>query len=77
MDFVSKLPFTRDRVVEGFFWIVGVYFEPKYALGRKILTKVIAITSIIDDTYDNYATVDELELLTDAIERFVLYYKSI
>ncbi|KAL5548165.1 hypothetical protein UlMin_003396 [Ulmus minor] len=70
LDFVSKLPFTRDRVVEGFFWIVGVYFEPKYALGRKILTKVIAITSIIDDTYDNYATVDELELFTDAIERW-------
>ncbi|KAL5546120.1 hypothetical protein UlMin_005807 [Ulmus minor] len=70
LDFVSKLPFTRDRVVEGFFWIVGVYFEPKYALSRKILTKVIAITSIIDDTFDNYATVDELKPFTDAIERW-------
>jgi len=35
-----------------------------------MLTKVIAILSIIDDTYDSYGTIDELELFTEAIERF-------
>ncbi|KAM6581689.1 hypothetical protein CsatA_005463 [Cannabis sativa] len=37
---------------------------------RKLLTKVIALTSITDDTYDAYGTIDELELLTKAIQRW-------
>ena len=69
LDFIRKLPFARDRVVEGYFWIMGVYFEPHYSLGRKMLTKVIAFTSIIDDTFDSYGTYDELIIYTDAIER--------
>ncbi|KAH1063346.1 hypothetical protein J1N35_028333 [Gossypium stocksii] len=69
LDFQRKLPYVRDRVVEGYFWIMGVYFEPQYLLGTKILTKVIAMTSIIDDTYDSYATYDELAPYTNAIGR--------
>ncbi|KAJ6374377.1 hypothetical protein OIU78_029986 [Salix suchowensis] len=70
LDFARKLPFARDRVVECYFWIVGVYFEPQYSLARKILTKVIAMTSIIDDIYDVYGTLEELELFTEAIDRW-------
>ncbi|XP_030931548.1 (-)-germacrene D synthase-like [Quercus lobata] len=70
LDFAKKLPFARDRVVEGYFWIVAVYFEPQYSLARKILTKVIAMTSIIDDIYDVYGTLEELEPFTEAIERW-------
>ncbi|KAA8526917.1 hypothetical protein F0562_008854 [Nyssa sinensis] len=70
LDFVTKLPFARDRVVECYFWILGVYFEPQYFLARKTLTKVIAMTSIIDDIYDVYGTPEELVLFTDAIERW-------
>ncbi|XVF04023.1 hypothetical protein REPUB_Repub05bG0044900 [Reevesia pubescens] len=70
LDFTRKLPFARDRVVEGYFWIMGVYFEPQYSLGRKFLTKVIAMASIVDDTYDSYATYDELIPYTKAIERW-------
>ncbi|XWS51961.1 hypothetical protein CRYUN_Cryun11dG0026600 [Craigia yunnanensis] len=70
LDFTKKLPFARDRVVEGYFWIMGVYFEPQYSLGRKMLTKVIAMASIVDDTYDSYGTYDELIIYTDAIERW-------
>ncbi|KAI5562028.1 hypothetical protein BDE02_15G028200 [Populus trichocarpa] len=69
LDFARRLPFARDRVVECFFWIVGAYFEPQYSLARKILTKVIAMTSIIDDIYDVYGTLEELELFTEAIDR--------
>ena len=70
LDFATKLPFARDRLVEGSFWILGVYFEPQYVRARRILTKTISMTSIIDDIYDAYGTFEELELFTEAIERF-------
>ncbi|GFS29269.1 terpenoid cyclases/Protein prenyltransferases superfamily protein [Actinidia rufa] len=70
LDFAKKLPFVRDRLVECYFWILGVYFEPQYWPARRILTKVIAMTSIIDDIYDAYGTLEELALFTDAIERW-------
>ncbi|PIM97320.1 Bicyclogermacrene synthase [Handroanthus impetiginosus] len=57
-------------MAELYFWILGVYFEPEYALARKFSTKVIALTSIIDDTYDSYATFEELQIFTEAIERW-------
>ncbi|TYH74752.1 hypothetical protein ES332_D05G424200v1 [Gossypium tomentosum] len=70
LDFQTKLPYTKDRVVECYFWILGVYFDPHYSLGRKMMTKVIIMTSVIDDTYDSYATYDELIPYTSAIERW-------
>ncbi|KAK9266319.1 hypothetical protein L1049_001659 [Liquidambar formosana] len=70
LDFATKLPFARDRMVEGYLWVLGVYFEPEYSLARRILTKIINMASIIDDAYDAYGTIDELELFTEAIERW-------
>ncbi|EEF38721.1 (+)-delta-cadinene synthase isozyme A, putative [Ricinus communis] len=70
LDFVNKLPFTRDRVVEGYFWILGVYFEPQYHRARKFVTKVINVVSVIDDIYDAYGTLEELVVFTDAINRW-------
>ncbi|KAI7981018.1 (-)-germacrene D synthase [Camellia lanceoleosa] len=69
LDFAKKMPFARDRIVECYFWILGVYFEPQCLLARRMLTKVAALTSIIDDIYDVYGTLEELVLFTDAIER--------
>ncbi|TYH46505.1 hypothetical protein ES332_D11G340700v1 [Gossypium tomentosum] len=69
-DFAKKLPFIRNRLVEGYFWILGVYFEPQYSLAREILTKVLAMTSIMDDIYDAYGTLEELKLFTHAIQRW-------
>jgi hypothetical protein len=71
LELQSRLSFARDRVVECYFWIVGVYFEPSYSRARIILTKVIAIVSLLDDTYDVYGTPQECELFTECIERFV------
>ncbi|RDY09558.1 (-)-germacrene D synthase, partial [Mucuna pruriens] len=44
--------------------------QPQYSISRRITTKVIALCSIIDDMYDAYGTIDELELFTNAIERW-------
>ncbi|GMP68104.1 hypothetical protein CsSME_00027831 [Camellia sinensis var. sinensis] len=64
------MPFASDRIVECYFWILGVYFEPNYLLASRMVTKVTALTSIIDDIYDAYGTLEELVLFTDAIERW-------
>ncbi|KAI3456992.1 hypothetical protein Pfo_013655 [Paulownia fortunei] len=55
LDFANKLPFARDRV-------------PQFHIARRILTKVIAMTSIIDDIYDIYGTLDDLQLFTNVIQ---------
>ncbi|XP_034675081.1 valencene synthase-like [Vitis riparia] len=70
LDFATKLPFARDRLVECYFWMLGVYFEPQYLRGRRILTKAIAMTSILDDIHDAYGTPEELDLFIEAIERW-------
>ncbi|XXG69481.1 hypothetical protein AAC387_Pa06g2333 [Persea americana] len=70
-DFGAKLPFIRDRVVECYFWILEVYSEPQHSRARRIMTKCISLTSILDDIYDAYdGTLEELELYTNAIQRW-------
>lgn len=71
LNVAEKLPFARDRLVELYFWILGVYFEPQYLLARRIILKPISIVSIIDDIYDSHGLFEELVLFTDAVERFV------
>ncbi|KAL0550273.1 hypothetical protein IC582_014779 [Cucumis melo] len=64
------LPFARIRVVEIYVWASGVRYEPKYCNTRRTLAKIITFISVIDDMYDVYATLDELQLFTDAIQRW-------
>ncbi|GMI68657.1 terpene synthase 02 [Hibiscus trionum] len=66
----DKLSFARNRLVESFFWTVGMAFQPQFRSCRKILTKVVAFITVIDDIYDVYGTLDELEPFTDAVERW-------
>ncbi|KAH0679772.1 hypothetical protein KY284_020857 [Solanum tuberosum] len=70
LDFASKLSYVRDRMVECFFWAVGVYFEPQYSQARVMLAKCIAMISVIDDTYDSYGTLDELIIFTEVVDRW-------
>ncbi|XP_009794139.1 vetispiradiene synthase 3-like [Nicotiana sylvestris] len=70
LDFVTTLPYARDRAVECYFWTIGVYFEPQYSQARVMLAKTIAMISIVDDTFDVYGIVKELDIYTDAIQRW-------
>ncbi|XP_058219949.1 (-)-germacrene D synthase-like [Rhododendron vialii] len=71
LDVAGKLPFARDRGVELFFWILGVYYEPQYFPAIRILTKLISLISINDDLYDaSNATIEELVIYHDAIQRW-------
>ncbi|XP_048141828.1 (-)-germacrene D synthase-like [Rhodamnia argentea] len=69
-DVERKFPFARNRLVEMYFWMSGAYFEPEYQVAREILAKATCILTIIDDIYDVYGTLEELELFTEAIERW-------
>ena len=70
--FSENLSFARDRLMESFFWSVGVGFEPQLSYFRRMITKVAAIITTIDDIYDVYGTLDELELFTEAVERLAI-----
>ncbi|CAN1145360.1 Alpha-copaene synthase [Linum perenne] len=37
-----------------------------------ILTKILSMLSLLDDTYDNFGTYEEAEVLTEAIQTFDL-----
>nr|WCC60124.1 terpene synthase [Pityopsis ruthii] len=69
-DAPKNLHYVRDRLVELYFWVLGVYFEPQYSRSRIFLTKVIQMAAILDDTYDIYGTYEELEILTKAVQRW-------
>ncbi|CAI0440735.1 unnamed protein product [Linum tenue] len=64
-----KFPYARDRLVECYYWGNGVNFDPRYSLSRIILAKFVYLVTVLDDVYDNFGNYDELEILTDAINR--------
>ncbi|CAI9756570.1 unnamed protein product [Fraxinus pennsylvanica] len=66
----EKLSFARDRLVECFLWALGFTPEPQFGYCRKVLTKIAVMVTIIDDIYDVYGSLDELELFTDIVERW-------
>ncbi|XP_042405995.1 beta-eudesmol synthase-like isoform X2 [Zingiber officinale] len=66
----KSLKFVRDRIVEAYYWVLGMYYEPQYSRARVMCTKAFGLLSIMDDIYDNYSTLEERKLLTEAIKRW-------
>ncbi|XP_056171683.1 (+)-alpha-terpineol synthase-like [Syzygium oleosum] len=66
----NKMTFFRDRLVEHYFWCCALVFEPQYSAYREMTTKLLCMVTLIDDVYDVYGTLEELELLTDFIVRW-------
>lgn len=69
LGLVEKISFARDRLVESFVFSVGIAPEPNYESLRKCLTKVISFILVLDDIYDVYGSLDELECFTKAVDR--------
>ncbi|KAM3251814.1 alpha-farnesene synthase [Capsicum annuum] len=67
---VEDLEFTRDRIVESFFFAVGIASEAQHGSMRKWLTKVIQLILIIDDVYDIYGSLADVQQFTRAIEKW-------
>ncbi|KAJ1267208.1 hypothetical protein BS78_07G038700 [Paspalum vaginatum] len=71
MDLRSKvdLTFARDRLVETYFWMMPMIYEPYYpSSSRIVLTKMSVLFAMTDDMYDNYATTEESNIYTAAME---------
>ncbi|XP_042458298.1 terpene synthase 10-like isoform X2 [Zingiber officinale] len=67
---VEKLPFSRDRLTENYLWTVGWAFEPEHSSFRDAQTKGNCFVTMIDDVYDVYGNLDELELFTRVVDRW-------
>ncbi|KAA8524544.1 hypothetical protein F0562_010967 [Nyssa sinensis] len=67
---LDKMNFARDRLVEHYFWCCGMIFEPQFGSFREMGTKVISLITTIDDIYDVYGTLEELEVFTDLVDRW-------
>lgn len=68
--FMKQLDFVRDRITESYFWTIGIFYEPEFKYFRKILTKLFMLIAIMDDIYDIYGTLEELEIFTNVVERW-------
>nr|QJX58301.1 monoterpene synthase 16 transcript variant 2 [Salvia pomifera] len=66
----EKLPFVRDRIVECYFWALALFEPHQYGYQRKMAAIIITLVTVIDDIYDVYGTLDELQLFTDTIHRW-------
>ncbi|ONM19012.1 Alpha-humulene/(-)-(E)-beta-caryophyllene synthase [Zea mays] len=64
-----KLPYARDRMVEIYFWTCGMLHEEEYSLARMFFAKTFGMVSLMDDTFDVHATLDECHKLKEAMQR--------
>ncbi|KAJ1274964.1 hypothetical protein BS78_05G099700 [Paspalum vaginatum] len=65
-----NLPYTRDRIVEMYFWLFGTFHEEEYSQARLIASKIVAITSLMDDTYDVHASLEDAMKFNEATQRW-------
>ncbi|KAI3705362.1 hypothetical protein L1987_75598 [Smallanthus sonchifolius] len=72
LNWDKKLEFARDRMVESFMWSIGGNHEPQFSVQRRNVTKLITMVNVVDDVYDVYGTLDELERFTEVVRRWDL-----
>ncbi|KAE8769549.1 terpene synthase [Hordeum vulgare] len=65
-----NLPYTRDRMVEVYFWSCGMIPEEEYSRARLMFAKTFGLVTFLDDTYDVHATLEECRSFTEAIQRW-------
>lgn len=51
-------------------WALAYHFEPHYSPLRVMMHKLLMLATVLDDTYDNYATLHEIENFTQALQRY-------
>lgn len=46
-------------------------YEPQYTCVRRDVAKSVLMVTVMDDMYDNHATLEEAQLFTHILERYV------
>jgi hypothetical protein len=64
------LSYARDRTVQLYLWAHTMCYEKEYSCARVTLTKLSALVTMMDDTYDVRATLEEGRSLNEAIQRW-------
>uniref|UniRef100_A0A0D9ZJ64 Terpene synthase N-terminal domain-containing protein n=1 Tax=Oryza glumipatula TaxID=40148 RepID=A0A0D9ZJ64_9ORYZ len=64
------LSYIRDRIIEGYTWSYMMFYEEGFAFTRIFVAKLIALVTVMDDTYDAHATIEECHQLNTAIQRW-------
>ena len=60
---------ARDRVIVSFMTGLGLVSDPKQSSYRKWFAKATALVIVIDDIYDVYGYLEELQHFTNAVDR--------
>ncbi|KAH9293739.1 hypothetical protein KI387_041058, partial [Taxus chinensis] len=64
---IPKLIKLRERSIEYFLWGISGADELEYFNSRITVAKLSNVITILDDLFDDYATIDQLELITEAV----------
>ncbi|CAL4984738.1 unnamed protein product [Urochloa decumbens] len=64
------LSYARDRTVQLYLWAHTMCYEKEYSCARITLTKLSALVTMMDDTYDVRATLEESQSFNEAIQRW-------
>uniref|UniRef100_A0A0D9ZJ57 Terpene synthase N-terminal domain-containing protein n=1 Tax=Oryza glumipatula TaxID=40148 RepID=A0A0D9ZJ57_9ORYZ len=65
-----ELRYIRDRTIEAYAWSYMMFYEEDFAFTRMFVAKIIALDTVMDDTYDAHATIEECRQLNTAIQRW-------
>ncbi|KAG8493355.1 hypothetical protein CXB51_010949 [Gossypium anomalum] len=63
----KKLSFSRGRVMEIYLLATDLSFEAQYAKCRICFTKYACLATVVDDIYDIYGSLDELQCFTKVV----------
>ncbi|KAF8409450.1 hypothetical protein HHK36_005526 [Tetracentron sinense] len=70
LGLAQELKFARDQPLKWYMWPMAALTDPMFSEQRFELTKPISLIYIVDDIFDVYGRLDELVLLTEAINRW-------
>ncbi|CAM0879534.1 unnamed protein product [Alopecurus aequalis] len=65
-----ELSYARDRLVECYTWSYTLFYEEDFEMARMMFTKILALQTVMNDTYDAHATIVECRQLNTAIQRW-------
>lgn len=67
---LPKLDFSRHRHVEYYTLASCIATDPKHRAFRLGFVKTCHLNTVLDDIYDTFGTMDEIELFTEAVRRW-------